>query len=94
MLKREKISSGSQSTDLLLCRVKTLEEANRVRHKIMKHKLRSTVYVFIRKRHYDIFISNEFGGMPTSEHFETLRTFIYEDEDECLLEEAPADSQN
>jgi hypothetical protein len=94
MLKREKISSGSQSTDLLLCRVKTLEEANRVRSKIMKHKLRSTVYVFIRKRHYDIFVSNEFGGMPTDEHYDTLRDFIYEEEDHCLIDEAPADSQN
>lgn len=76
MLKRERVSSGSQSTDILLCRVKTSEEAKEIRAKIMKHKLKSTVYVFIRKKSFDIFISNEWGGMPSDEHYETLREFI------------------
>ena len=88
MLKRERVSSGTQATDILLCKVKTVEEANEIRRKIMKHKLKSTVYVFVRKKTYDIFVSNEWGGMPTDEHYDELREFIHEDfEDDPEWEE-------
>lgn len=80
MLKREQVSSGTQASDWWLCKAKTLEEANIIRQKIMSHKkLRSTVFVFIRKNSFDIFLSNEFGGMPTSEHYDTIREFIHEE---------------
>lgn len=73
-------ASGTQATDAFLYTVETSEEAEEIRSKVLKSKYKAIIYVIRRgtSNGYHIYISNEFGGVPSDELYEAIRAEVGE----------------
>jgi len=67
--------STPNSTDAHVVSVKTLDEAEVIRKKLMRSKHKIIVYVMKNKMltGYHIYISNEIGGVPSKELYKAVR---------------------